>query len=307
MTPLASVVITSRNRAFSLALALAHLQTQTYANQEIIVVDNDSSDCTPAVALAYGARRVCVPSRYGIGYCRAQGVDAARGSVIAFLDDDCIPDPGWLSAIVRRLMADPNIGLLGGQVVNVGFTGAKRNKGKTRHLRNGMLGFVDDPARAEYHGNMNLAFRRDAIDVVGNYDPFFNVMEEIDLAARMREAGFEVAYEHGARVRHYNRSAFFKHRHFFYGQQLMRLYFYFKHFPPSTASQWRRFARQEAALAKRDLVAGARYFAWVVVKRRWRQLPNALTALCNTVSARLAIPWLIYRARTSRNTYRNPN
>jgi GT2 family glycosyltransferase len=294
---LASVIVNTRDRAASLAVALAHLQAQDYANLEVIVVDNDSHDSTPIVARAYGVRYVHMPSRYGIGACRARGVDAALGSVIAFLDDDCVPESGWLSAFVRRFNADPSVGLLGGQVDNVGFTGRKVNKGRSRHARNGLLEFVENGEDADFFGNMNLAVRRDAIDDVGNYDPFYNVMEEIDLAARMRARGYRVAYEPAARVQHHHRSAFFKHRHVFRGQQLIRLQFFLTHYTPRTLDQWLDFASAEVRFMWHDLVHDSRYLAWVIVKRKWDQLPNAPIRFFNTISARLAIPWLCIRAR----------
>lgn len=294
--PLASVVILTRDRAQSLAVALAALQTQDYPNFETIVVDNDSRDCTPLVIAAYGARRVYIPSSAGIGACRNRGVREAQGEVIAFLDDDCVPVQGWLSALVRAMLADPRIGLLGGMVINVGFDGAKRNKGRTKLGPNGTLRFAAEPDQAEFFGNANLALRRAALDVVGNYDPFFAMMEEIDLSTRMRRHGYRVSHTAAAVVEHHHRGAFFKNRHLFYGPQLVRLYFYMKHFRPRTVQGWARFARREAGLMGQDLIRNLRLLAWVVVKRRWDRAPAAGVELVNTLSARAAIPWLLWRA-----------
>ena len=300
--PLASVIVVTRDRAASLVLTLAQLQTQDYAAREVIVVDNDSSDATRAVAHAYRARYFHVPSHYGIGYCRARGVDAARGDVIAFLDDDCVPETGWLSVFVSRLTADPSIGILAGRINNIGFTGLHAHKGKIRHDRNGRFVLVADPGDADYFGNANLAFRRDAIDAVGNYDPFFNVMAEIDLGARMRAHGYRIVYEPAAGVDHYHRDVRLKNRHFFYSPQLIRLYFFLRHHTPETRDQWLRFVADEVALTWRDLVRNARYLAWVIVKRKWSQLPNAAVGIFNTISARLAIPWLLIRGRRRKAT-----
>lgn len=294
--PPASVVILTRNRAKSLTIALAAVRAQDYPSYEVIVVDNGSSDITPQVIAAYGACRVYVPSRYGIGYCRNRGVREAKGEVIAFLDDDCVPVRGWLSALVQKMLADPQIGLLGGTVINVGFEGAKTNKGRTRLGSNGTLSFTADPEQAEFFGNANLALRRAAVDVVGNYDPFFNTMEEIDISTRMRKHGYRVTYMAAAVVEHHHRGALFKNRHLFYGPQLARLYFFMKHFRPQTAQAWATFLRYELHLLSQDLIRSFRLAAWVIVKRRWDRVGAAGVELFNTISARLAIPWLIWRA-----------
>ena len=299
--PLASVVIVTRNRAKSLAVALASVQAQDYAHFEIVVVDNDSSDVTPQVAGAYGARRIYVPSRFGIGYCRNRGVSEARGEIIAFLDDDCIPVRGWLGSLVGRIVADPQIGLLGGQIINVGFEGEKANKGRTKLGPNGTLSFVADPNQADFFGNANLALRRNALDVVGNYDPFFNMMEETDLATRMRKHGYQVTHEQAAVVEHHHRGAFFKKRHLFYGPQLIRLYYFMKHFHPQTAKEWTSFVLQESQLLTQDLIRNFRLLAWVVVKRRWDRAGSVGVELFNTISARIAIPWIIWRAAAMPN------
>lgn len=296
ISPLASVVILTRNRAQSLAVALAAVRAQGYPNYEIVVVDNGSGDLTAHVIAAYGARHVYVPSHHGIGYCRNRGVSAAKGDVIAFLDDDCVPAHGWLSHLVRRMVAEPQLGLLGGCVINVGFDGAKTNKGRTKLGPNGYLSFVADPGQADFFGNMNLALRREAVGVVGNYDPFFYMMEEIDLATRMRRHSYRVAYEPAAMVEHHHRGASVKNRHLFYGPQLVRLYYFMKHFRPRTAEGWLDFMRHEARLLWLDLVRNLRLLAWVIVKRRWERAVPAGVEFLNTISARLAILWLVWRA-----------
>ena len=68
----------------------------------MIVVDNGSTDATADVARAAGARVVDEPVR-GIWPATAAGFDAASGDVLARLDADSVPDPGWLAEIERRM------------------------------------------------------------------------------------------------------------------------------------------------------------------------------------------------------------
>jgi GT2 family glycosyltransferase len=297
MTPLVSIVVITRNRSVSLKRALQTLAKLDYPSYEIIVVDNASTDDTAQIAAAFSVRYLYSPSNYGISRCRKEGVDAARGEIIAFCDDDCVPSSQWLRHLARRLWHEKDLGLVGGQVINIGFTGGQRYKGRTKLGRNGTLSFAAKPEEAEFFGNMNLAFRKEVIQAIGGYDPFFNVMEEIDLATRMRRSGFRVDYEPAAILEHHNTGAFFKKRHLFFGPQLIRLYLYFKHFRPQTLPDWLSFLGYELKLMWRDLIRFIRALAAATFKGKLQRYPAIAIALFNLVSARLAIPWLLWKTR----------
>ncbi|HSO15869.1 MAG TPA: glycosyltransferase family A protein [Arthrobacter sp.] len=93
-----SVVIPTRNDADMLAVCLAALSGQTRRADEIVVVDNASTDNTAAVCAAAGARRIAVELP-GIAACTAHGFDEARGELIARLDTDSIPPADWLERV----------------------------------------------------------------------------------------------------------------------------------------------------------------------------------------------------------------
>src|SRR5687768_800553 len=89
-----TVIIPARDAARVLPRTLAALTGAA----EVVVVDNGSRDATAAVALGHGARvvRHPVPSRPG---ARNAGAATASTDHLAFLDADCVPDPGWLEAL----------------------------------------------------------------------------------------------------------------------------------------------------------------------------------------------------------------
>ena len=93
-----SVVIPTRNDADMLAACLSALAGQTRPADEIVVVDNASTDNTAAVCAAAGARRIAVELP-GIAACTAHGFDEARCELIARLDTDSIPPADWLERV----------------------------------------------------------------------------------------------------------------------------------------------------------------------------------------------------------------
>lgn len=108
-----SVVIPVRNDAAMLATALESLGRQHRPPDEIVVVDNGSSDRSADVARAAGARVVPQPVR-GIPSAASTGYDAATGAVIARIDADTICPPNWLARIERRFHREPGLDLLTG-------------------------------------------------------------------------------------------------------------------------------------------------------------------------------------------------
>jgi GT2 family glycosyltransferase len=261
-------------------------------------VDHSSDDDTAEVVTAHGHRRVICPTSYGIGRCRQAGVDAARGEIVAMCDDDCRPKPSWLRIHAERLCADPGLGLLGGHVVNVGFPEAQRFKGRSQTGGpNGVLVFSSDPDEAEFFGNANVAYRREAIEVVGGYDPFFHAGAEIDLALSFRRAGYRVAYEPRAVVEHHFTGIDYKRGRVFWGGELMRLYRHLKHSPPRGYRAWIRFWLDELVLLGHDLRRALRGAGSAIRRRRPGRLPGVAIELFNAISARLAVPWLWWRGR----------
>ncbi|WP_318241202.1 glycosyltransferase family 2 protein [Cellulomonas avistercoris] len=107
-----SVVIPVRDDAQHLDACLALLGRQTRRPDEVVVVDNGSTDASALVARQHGARVVVEP-RPGIPYAAAAGYDAARGDLILRLDADSRPGPDWVAHAVR-VLADPDVEAVSG-------------------------------------------------------------------------------------------------------------------------------------------------------------------------------------------------
>ncbi|ADG74674.1 glycosyl transferase family 2 [Cellulomonas flavigena DSM 20109] len=110
--PTVSVVIPVRDDADHLDACLTLLGRQTRRPDEVVVVDNGSTDASALVARQHGARVVLEP-RPGIPAAAAAGYDAARGELILRLDADTRPGPEWV-AHAARVLADADVDAVSG-------------------------------------------------------------------------------------------------------------------------------------------------------------------------------------------------
>lgn len=200
--PSVSVVVPVYNGQATLLACLHSLLALRYPADrlELIVVDNASTDRTPEIlASLSGELRILREEKRGAAAARNRGIRAARGECIALTDADCVVDPEWLAELVQPLAA-PEVGISGGRI-------ASRESGN-RIERFGEK--IHDHQRAieelvpGYAISMNWASRRSVLVDVGLFDEALLRGQDVDLAWRIRAAGFSLVYRHTALVRHRN-------------------------------------------------------------------------------------------------------
>ncbi len=112
-----SVYIPAYNSAEFLSRAIDGLLAQTIPANEILVIDDGSRDSTAEIAARYPAvTLIRHPHNIGLGAARNTGFRTARNELVASLDADCVPDPGWLAGLVRHF-DDPKVAGVGGRLI----------------------------------------------------------------------------------------------------------------------------------------------------------------------------------------------
>jgi glycosyltransferase involved in cell wall biosynthesis len=122
-TPSSSVVVCTRHRPTALARCLSGLAELDHPSYEVIVVDNsDGDESAKQLADRVGAQYV-LERRVGVSRARNAGARAARGDIVAFTDDDAVPDPAWLRCHADAL-CDGGLSATTGRVVSIEPTSA---------------------------------------------------------------------------------------------------------------------------------------------------------------------------------------
>ncbi|HEX3235331.1 MAG TPA: glycosyltransferase [Gemmatimonadales bacterium] len=208
-----SLVISTRNRASQLEQALnSYARLQYEGAWELVIVDNGSSDATTQVLEAFGRSfsghlRLLHHERPGLGGARNAGWRAARGSIVAFTDDDCYPREDYLSRI-QSCFSDPRMGFAAGRVLLYD----QLDYPVTIQLSDRRVEFPPKSyiAPGDIHG-ANFGFRRQALEAVGGFDERlgagskYHSAEDTDAVARVSAMGWWGVYDPAPTVLHHHR------------------------------------------------------------------------------------------------------
>ena len=211
--PKVTVIIPTLAADKTLKECLDSLERQTFADFDVIVVDNSGRR---AVTPAGRARVIANESNVGFGSAFNQAFHESSAQFVAALNDDAIADPRWLEALLAAVETRPDVGMCASQV---------RLAGDGRMDSAGMLLCPDGSSKQRGHlqspesfGRKEEAllpsgsaafYRREMLDEIGLFDEtFFLYCEDTDLGLRARWAAWECLYVPGAVVEHrYSHSA----------------------------------------------------------------------------------------------------
>jgi GT2 family glycosyltransferase len=224
--PTITVAICTKDRVQQLERALASVVPSLGPRDELLVVDNASRDDAVArlVRQRFPAARFVREERRGLGWARNRAIIESRSDVIAFCDDDCVMEPGTLTALRAVLARNPDVDAVTGLVEPLALGGesdrlfdlyfasdrryrrrwvhAPRSASVARHVGNTGL----------YGTGASLAIRRDVFDRVGVFDAALGpgtpcgAGDDMEFLFRMLKRGGMLVCEPRTSVRHEHRA-----------------------------------------------------------------------------------------------------
>jgi GT2 family glycosyltransferase len=201
-TPRVSVVVCSYNGGATLEQCLRSLLALDYPDYEVVVVDDGSTDDTPTILDRYPEVRTLRQANHGLSMARNAGLREATGAIIAYTDSDCFADPDWLTHLVYQLqhtgaaaVGGPNLTPEDGW--RAGCVAA--SPGQPTHV-------LESDQVAEHVPGCNMAFRREALEAIGGFDPQYRKAgDDVDVCWRLVQVGFWITFAPAAFVWHHRR------------------------------------------------------------------------------------------------------
>jgi len=202
--PRVSVVVCAYNAERTMDMCLASLRKLNYPDYEVIAVNDGSTDRTLEIAQNYDNVRIINQENKGLSAARNAGIAASTGEIIAFTDSDCVADPDWLTYMVAKFLSS-GLSAIGGPNFPPPASGlvpscvAAAPGGPTHVL------LSDDVA--EHIAGCNMAFRREAIERIGGFDPHFRVAgDDVDVCWRLQNEGYKIGFSPAAVIWHLRRN-----------------------------------------------------------------------------------------------------
>lgn len=187
-----SIVIPVYNEEDQLGICLDAISLLNPAPYEVIVVDNNSTDNSVAVAERYSFVRVVHENKQGVVHARTRGFNESEGDIIARIDADSILPSNWLET-VEQVFADPTISASSGEAHYYGVAAAD------------FIDTIDLYFRAKLGRNLknkvflwgsNMAIRKEAWNnVKGHLCEKGDMHEDYDLAIHLQEIGLKVTFD----------------------------------------------------------------------------------------------------------------
>ncbi|HEV2397922.1 MAG TPA: glycosyltransferase family 2 protein [Candidatus Sulfotelmatobacter sp.] len=217
-----TVIVCTYNRCKSLPVTLDSIAGQSFKDPvewEVLVVNNNSNDETAEVVEDFSRRypgrfRYLFEPRQGLSQARNAGVNAARGDILVFTDDDVTFEPGWLQNLTSELNTGKWAGA-GGRILRRWTCPApKWLSVQEPYERMSFPIFTFDKGTApgqldDFAAGANMAYRKEVFQKYGNFRTDLGrcgdvllAGEEVEFARRVRAAGERLRYEPSAVVYH---------------------------------------------------------------------------------------------------------
>lgn len=244
--PEISIVIVTWNSAKHIPRCLKSLSEQTFANFEIILVDNGSTDDTLQAVRAHRFNLDITiekaPNNIGFAAANNLGARLARGKWLALLNADAFPEPDWLEKLLQAAEKNPDFSFFSSRQIQANAPDLLDGAGDAYHVsglawRNAYKLSSKDHALNQQEVFSACAaaamYQRDDFLQVGGFDEeYFSYFEDVDAGFRLRLAGKKCLYVPAAVVRHVGSASTGKRSNFsvYYGYRNM-IWTFFKDMP----------------------------------------------------------------------------
>ena len=251
--PLVSIVILNWNNQKLLQHCITSVLCTNYPNYEIIVVDNGSTDGSPAMVRREFPTVTLIENKRNLGFTEGnnRGIRQSKGNYIVLLNEDTEVDPNWLRKLIEVARSDEQIGILGCKLYYfhnrrlIQHAGGVIGKhAKTKHIGVNQVdtGQFDKITYPDYVIGAAFMIKRELLDEIGLLDPiYFIYYEDTDMCYRAKKWGYKVAYVPGAIVYHHKgaswRSDFLSVHQFYLGER-NRVRFVFKNYDLNQIVFW---------------------------------------------------------------------
>lgn len=180
--------------------ALESILRQSIAVEEIVVVDDGSTDRTrDAVSLLPGVRLISHGENRGIAASRNSAWQAARGEVVVYMDADCIAEPGFLASLLQGYEDDTVAGVGGCGIEAIDNTMYDRWRREVLFQHWG----AEPRETVPFLFGLCSSYRRSVLQQLGGFDTLFRTSgEDMDMGFRMNRAGYRLLYTPDGVVNH---------------------------------------------------------------------------------------------------------
>lgn len=214
-----SVIIStySLNRYDDLIELINNIQKQTYSDFETIIIIDENKQLLEKIKNYIQKNQLCKmkiiynSDNKGLSHSRNIGIENSSGDILAFIDDDAIPDENWVKSLIEIFDSDDDIGAMTGHIIPEWEHKSMAWFPKELHWMISCSYTLTPTVKQEVNRGFgtNMAFRRDIIHKVGIFATNIGINkkkwiggEDTDMFLRVKNAGMKVVFEPKVIVKH---------------------------------------------------------------------------------------------------------
>ena len=202
--PRISVVVCAYNEEEHIRSCLDGLSRLDYPDFEVLVVDDGSTDATYAIASEYDFNLIRTENQ-GLSNARNTGMEAATGSIVAYIDADAYPDPHWLIHLALSFLKTDHAAIGGPNIVPPKLGQVAECVGRAP---GGPVHVLLTDEEAEHIPGCNMAFFKSALEEVGGFDPQFRIAgDDVNVCWKLQQRGWTLGFNPAAMVWHHPRGS----------------------------------------------------------------------------------------------------